>query len=168
MADLKTLLIKNKRLLVHALLLMLILSFYFITWHYTGLRIIGSHSVLDVPDRFMELASHYLILSVILSSLILAVMLAVKRKLIKKIFSAVILFFFLVSEIIRMIDWGALYFGGNHVDGNFWSHAFYADGFVFFTTKTAVLLYLATAFFFTVLFYILKQILLLTGSEERS
>jgi hypothetical protein len=167
MADYKTLLIKNKRLMILALSLMLVLSLYFIIWHYTGLRIIGSHGVMDVPYRFMELALIYLIISVFLSSLILAVMLAVKRKLIKKIFIAIILFFFLVSEIIRMIDWGALYFGGNHVDSNFWAHAFYADGFVFLATKTAVLLYIATAFFFAALFYILKQLLLLTGSEER-
>src|SRR5271157_2524852 len=70
MYDHKTLLSKNKRLMVLALSLTLVLLLYFIIWHYSGLRIIGSYEVTDVLDRFMELALFYLIISVILSSLL--------------------------------------------------------------------------------------------------
>ncbi len=167
MANYKTLMIKYKRFLLLSLSLSLVLFIYFVLWHYSGLRIIGSNKVTDVSAEFMKLATYYLILSVLLSNLIVAAMAFLKRLLIKKILMAIILFFFLVSEIIRIIDWGALYFGGSHVDGNFWSHAFYADGLVFLTTKTALALYGATIFFFLVLFYILKYLVSLSVPEEQ-
>ena len=167
LANTKILLIKNKRFLVLSLSLTFILFLYFILWHYSGLRIIGSNKVTDVSAEFITLAANYLILSVLLSSLIIAAMAFIKRPFAKKILMAIILFFFLLSEIIRIIDWGALYFGGSHVDGNFWSHAFYADGLVFLTTKTAFALYGATIFFFSVLFYILNYLAASSLPEEQ-
>jgi hypothetical protein len=163
--DYKTSIIKNKKPVLLSLSLTLILAVYFIIWHYTGLRLIGSYSVIDVSGPFMRIAAYYLAVSVFISSITCAVLPAVKRQIMKKIIIAIILFFFFISGIIRILDWGALYFGGNHIDGNFWAHAFYSDGLVFLATKVAVMLYLALAIFMAILFYTLKKISLLNISD---
>jgi hypothetical protein len=161
----KAIVIQHKKAIVLALSLTLMFALYFIIWHYTSLRITGSYTVINVSAPFLRMAAYYLILSVFFSSLICTFLIIVKRRLIKKIFIVVILFIFFGSEIIRIFDWGALYFGGNHIDSNFWAHAFYADGFVFLTTKVAAFLYVATAVFFASLYYILHQLSVVTSSE---
>ena len=160
------LLVENKKVIFLTLLLTVALALYFIMWHYTSLTISGSHSVVDVPEQFMNIASSYLILSVIITCIIFFVMLFATGRRFRNILIGFILFIFSISAIIRMLDWGALYFGGNHVDSNFWAHAFYTDGLSFLVTKEAAALYAVTAIFFTALYFILKRISLLLGTNE--
>lgn len=63
-----------------------------------------------------------------------------------------------VIGVIRMFDWGTLYFGGNHIDGNFWAHAFYTDGLVFLLTWQALVLYVYTGVFIAGTVIILKHL----------
>ena len=167
LSDYKTLMMSNRKLAVRAVSLTLILALYFIGWHYTSLVFNGSYSVIDVSAQFMARVFWYLSLSVIISSLICAVLMILKKRIMRKIFIGAVMILFSGSEIIRIFDWGALYFGGNHIDGNFWAHAFYADGLVYLVTKQALVLYAAAGLFFGAIYFILKQLSSLTNHEGR-
>lgn len=140
--------------------------FYFVSWHFTIITFGSIYSVLDVADKFLVRTNYYLIESFLFSTVACIVMTAVRRPLIKKIFIGVFLALFAGSEIIRMVDWGALYFMGNHIDSNFWAHAFYTDGLVFLFAKESLVLYATVIIFFTATFFILKKMYLISNAEN--
>jgi hypothetical protein len=157
----------NRKLIFLSLSLTLVFAIYFIGWHYTSLVWNGSYSVIDISGQFMSLSFWYLLVSVVLSSIITAILLVLKRTGPRKIFIWTVLVLFFGSEIIRIFDWGALYFGGNHIDSNFWAHAFYADGLIYLVTKQALILYATAAFFGLAVYLILMRFLSLKGPEGR-
>jgi hypothetical protein len=157
---------ENRKIVILGAALTLLLAIYFIGWHYTILTFGPFYSVLDVADGFIKRTAYYLVESVIIASSVCAAMIAITKPLIKKIIIGIVLALFAGSEIIRMFDWGALYFGGNHIDSNFWTHAFYADGMVFLYTKESMMLYASVAVFFMLMFYILKKIYIHTTHES--
>jgi hypothetical protein len=109
---------------------------------------------------------YYLIASVIISSIVCVVMITVKKTMIKKIIIGIVMTLFTASVVIRMFDWGALYFNGNHIDSNFWAHAFYTDGMVFLFTKESFMIYATVITFFILMLYILKKIYWYTNPER--
>lgn len=143
------------------------LAFYFISWHVTIISFGSFYSVLDASDSFIASSARYLAFSAVAASVICAIMLALERPLAKKIFIGIVLLIFFGTEFIRMFDWGALYFSGNHVDANFWTHAFYTDGTTFLFTRVSMAIYLAVILFFAALFWILKQLYLQTARGGR-
>jgi hypothetical protein len=158
LTEFKMMLTENRNIVLLGAALTLLLAVYFIGWHYTILTFGSFYSVLDVADSFIKRTVYYLVESVIIASIVCAAMIAIAKPLIKKIIIGIVLALFAGSEIVRMVDWGALYFGGNHVDSNFWTHAFYADGVVFLYTKESMMLYASVTIFFMLMFYILKKI----------
>lgn len=66
---------------------------------------------------------------------------------VRRVVFAVFLFLFAFDGAVRVLDWGVIYFAGQHVDSEFWYHAFYIDGTSFFLTIPAALLLLAYALF---------------------
>lgn len=164
--EVKQLLADNKKMVLYGAALTLVLAFYFIIWHTTIIAFGSIYSILDVADTFIKRAVSYLVESFIFASLACIVMIAVRNHLAKKIFIGLYLAFFALSEIIRMVDWGALYFMGNHIDSNFWAHAFYTDGLVFLIAKESLALYLSVAFFFALMLYLLKKMYLISTSEK--
>jgi hypothetical protein len=156
--EIKMMFAENRKIVILGAALTLLLAVYFIGWHFTILTFGSFYSVLDVADSFIKRTMYYLVESVIIASIICAAMIALAKPVIKKIIIGIVLVLFAGSEIIRMVDWGALYFGGNHVDSNFWTHAFYADGMVFLYTKESMMLYASVAIFFMLMLYILKKI----------
>jgi hypothetical protein len=156
MNDFKKIFIENKSLIMTVSLLTALLAFYFIVWHVTILTFGSFYSVLDVSGSFLKRGASYLALSALLSSVLCAILLVV-RPLARKIIIGIFMVLFVGSEFIRMIDWGALYFGGAHIDSNFWTHAFYSDGMVFLFTKESMMLYASVILFFIAMLHILKK-----------
>jgi phosphoglycerol transferase MdoB-like AlkP superfamily enzyme len=75
----------------------------------------------------------------------------VKKRWPRRIVFSSLLFFFSFDGAIRVLDWGTIYFSGQHVDSEFWYHAFYTDGTSFLLTIPAAVLiavYLLCLFFF--------------------
>jgi hypothetical protein len=163
-----TLLKKNLKLIITAVSLNLVFAIYLIGWHYTSLVINGSYSVLDVSAQFMSLALRYLVISVIVSSFIFTFLLIIRSSLVRKMFIWAVLALFFVSGIIRIFDWGSLYFGGNHINSDFWAHAFYADGLVYLVTKQAFILYASILIFWAAVFFLLRRLSSLTNPEART
>lgn len=154
--SLRELVYGNRRFILYAALLTLFLSFYFIIWHYSVISLASGFSILEMSAGFRRIALSYTLVGLTASCLISLVMLALKKKRSKKVFMWIVLVLFFISEFIRMFDWGALYFGGNHIDNNFWAHAFYSDGLVYLLTKESIALYLSVALFFAGLMLLLR------------
>lgn len=146
--------------------LTLTLAVYFIGWHYTIITFGSFYSVLDVADSFMKRAMYYLVASVIISSIVCSAMIMVNKPAIKKIILGIVMSLFTASVVVRMFDWGALYFNGNHIDSNFWAHAFYTDGMVFLFTKESFIIYATVIAFFILMLYILKKMYWITSREK--
>ncbi len=164
--DIKSLIFENKKLIMYGGALTLVLALYFISWHFTIITFGSFYSVLDVADSFLKRTNYYLLESFLFASIACIVMIAVRKPLIKRIFIGLFLAIFACSEIIRMVDWGALYFMGNHIDSNFWAHAFYTDGLVFLIAKESIALYVAVILFFSAIFFILKKMYLISNAEN--
>ncbi|MBN2159296.1 MAG: hypothetical protein JW807_07860 [Spirochaetes bacterium] len=165
--NIKTIAGENRNVILLGIGLTLYLAFYFISWHVTIISLGSFYSVLDAAESFVAQSARYLVFSAIAASAVCAIMLFLKRPLAKKIFIGVLLFLFFCTEFIRMFDWGALYFSGNHVDANFWTHAFYSDSTTFLFTMVSIAIYLAVILFFFGMFYLLKQLYIHTGNGER-
>ncbi len=164
--DIKKYLIDKKGFILCGAALTLTLSVYSISWHVTIISFGSFYSVLDVADGFLKRTNYYLLESFISASAICIVLMTVRKSLAKKIFIGLYMTFLACSEIIRMVDWGSLYFMGNHIDSNFWAHAFYTDGLVFLIAKESVALYAAAILFFTVIYLILKKMYLISNAES--
>lgn len=137
--------------------LALLLALYFIGWHYTIITFGSFYSVLDVRGPFLARTAYYLVESFIVTSIICVFMIAVEQPVVKKIFIGFVMTVFTASAVIRMFDWGALFFSGMHINNNFWAHAFYTDGLVFLVAKESIALYAVFILFFAGMLRILKK-----------
>ncbi len=164
--EIRKLIAQNRQMLLYGASLTLVLALYFIIWHFTIITLGSFYSILDVADSFLKRTNYYLLESFIFASVACIVMISVRKPLIKKIFIGLFLAVFFGSEIIRIVDWGALYFMGNHVDSNFWAHAFYTDGLVFLIAKESLAMYASVMAFFAAMFVILKKMYLVSISEN--
>src|SRR4030042_6457205 len=153
LSDFKKRVSENKKTVLLGAALTATLAAYFIIWHFTISLLGPIYSTRDVAGSLAGRAAYYLLESVIIASIVCVALILVKRPLIRKFIIALALTLFLGSEVIRMFDWGALFFNGNHVDTNFWAHAFYTDGLIFLITKAALALYASVTFFFVLMFY---------------
>jgi hypothetical protein len=160
--EIKQLFTENRRMILYGAALTLVLAVYFIIWHFSIIVFGSFYSVLDVTDGFLTRSNYYLLESFLFASIATMAMLVFRKPLVKKIFIGVFLAVFVFSEIVRIVDWGALYFMGNHIDNNFWAHAFYADGMVFLIAKESLALYAALISFFAAVYYILKKMYLIS------
>jgi phosphoglycerol transferase MdoB-like AlkP superfamily enzyme len=54
---------------------------------------------------------------------------------------------FIIILLIRNLDWLTIYHGGDHIDTEFWFHAFYVDGSAFiFTIPSGVIIFISVVF----------------------
>lgn len=164
--DLWQVLREKKEMVLLGVALTMLLSLYFIGWHYTIITFGSFYSVLDVRGSFLALSAYYLAASAVSASIVCALMIAVENPLPKKIIAGVVMAVFVGSEIIRMFDWGALFFSGMHINNNFWAHAFYTDGLVFLVAKESLALYAVFILFFLGMLRILKKMYAYTTREK--
>jgi hypothetical protein len=160
------LVIKRRRIVLSGAALTLALSVYFISWHWSILESGSIFSVGDVAEDFMRLSAVYLGVSALASSIICGLLIAVQRPAARKFIAGAALFIFFASQFVRMFDWGALYFGGNHVDTNFWAHAFYAEGTVYLLNWIALGIYVSVILVFSAMFFIIRSLYRATGPAE--
>ncbi|MBP7737312.1 MAG: hypothetical protein KA369_15135 [Spirochaetes bacterium] len=164
--EIKRVFTENRRMILYSAALTLVLAVYFIIWHFTIIVFGSFYSVLDVTDGFLKRSNYYLLESFIFAGVAAMVMIVFRRAIIKKIFIGIFMAVFLFSEIVRIVDWGALYFMGNHIDSNFWAHLFYTDGMVFLIAKESFALYAALILFLAVVYHILKKMYLIGTAEN--
>ncbi len=155
--DLRLVFREQRTMVLLGAALTLLLAVYFIGWHYTIITFGSFYSVLDVRGPFLARTAYYLAESFIFAGVICAVMISAERPVVKKIFIGLVMAVFTASGIIRMFDWGALFFSGMHINNNFWAHAFYTDGLVFLVAKESFALYAAFILFFVGMVRILKK-----------
>ena len=158
MIGMKGLVAEHKNVILAGVYLTLALSIYFIFWHWSIIIFGSIYSIRVMTGGFLRLAATYSAVSAVLSGIVCGLLVAVRGRGARKFIVGAALFLFFATEFIRMFDWGALYFGGNHVDTNFWAHAFYADGAVFLTTWVSLGIYAVVALMFAVLFVIIRNI----------
>jgi hypothetical protein len=158
MNEMKGIIKENRGLIISGVVLTLSLSLYFIAWHWSILMVGSIYSVRDISGGFLRLSARYIALSTLISSAICALLIVVRKPVARKIIAGAALFFFFGTEFVRMFDWGALYFGGNHVDTNFWAHAFYSDGTVYLTTWLSMGIYATALMLFALMFFIIRNI----------
>ena len=166
MNDLQRIVKENRGLILSGACLTLALSVYFIFWHWSIIVFGSIYSLRVISGGFLRLAASYFVLSAVLSSIVCGLLIVVRRPGVRKFIAGTALFLFFGTEFIRMFDWGALYFGGNHVDTNFWAHAFYSDGTVYLTTWLSMGIYAVAALLFAVLFFIIRSIYRYTDTRE--
>jgi hypothetical protein len=164
--EIKQVFTENRRMILYGAALALVLALYFIVWHLSIIVFGSFYSVLDVADGFLKRSNYYLLESFLFASAAVMVMILFRKPLVKKIFIGVFLGVFVFSEIIRIVDWGALYFMGNHIDSNFWAHLFYTDGLVFLIAKESFALYAALILFFAAIYHILKKMYLTSTAGD--
>lgn len=153
---------EKKGLIIAGAVLTVALSLYFIAWHWSIIAIGSIYSMRDVSGDFIRLSARYCAASVIFSSAVCVLLIVTRKPAVRKFIVGSALFLFFASEFVRMFDWGALYFGGNHVDSNFWAHAFYSDGTVYLTTWLSFGIYASVVLMFALVFAILRKIYLYT------
>jgi hypothetical protein len=139
------------------------LSAYFLSWHWSILAFGSIYSIRDVAGEFMRLSFVYLAFSAVASSLLCFLLIAVRGPVARKLIAGSALFFFFASQFVRMFDWGALYFGGSHVDVNFWAHAFYAEGTVYLVNWIALGIYVSVVLVFALMFFLVRSLYRATG-----
>lgn len=160
----KTTITEQKNLIAACAALTAALLLYFIAWHCSIIAIGSIYSMHDVYHDFIRLMAAYGAASVIFSSAVCVSLVMARRPAVRKFIVGLALFFFFGSEFVRMFDWGALYFGGNHVDSNFWAHAFYSDGTVYLTTWLSFGIYAVVLIMFALMFVIMRKIYIYTDT----
>jgi hypothetical protein len=71
-------------------------------------------------------------------------------------FSAIILF--ILSVLVRAIDWNIIYYYGDHIDALFWENAFYSDGLKMLFTKVSSILALVSLVLISIFIYLLNSV----------
>ncbi|HOD14005.1 MAG TPA: hypothetical protein PK307_13705, partial [Spirochaetota bacterium] len=162
----KSTFIEKKGLIVASAALTFVVMLYFIVWHCSIIAIGSIYSIQDVSGDFLRLTAKYGAASLIYSSAVCISLIVFRRPVVRKFIVGFALFLFFASEFVRMFDWGALYFGGAHVDSNFWAHAFYSDGTVYLTTWLSFGIYASVLAIFALVFAILRKIYLYTDRVD--
>ena len=162
----RSIIAEKKGLIIAGAGLTFALSLYFIAWHWSIIAIGSIYSIRDVPGDFIRLTAAYCVAGMIFSSIVCVLLIVTRRPAVRKFVAGFALLLFFASEFVRMFDWGALYFGGNHVDSNFWAHAFYSDGTVYLTTWLSFGIYGSVALMFALVFVIIRKIYIYTRKDE--
>ena len=175
----KIFLIENPVLKDRSPELILLLSFtfflfYFIVWHITVILFTLDFSWKNFGFHFWASVLIYSLISIILTLLFLWIFSRSEKPSLRyKIVNIALLFLFIFFALIRIVDWGTLYFAGQHINNEFWYHAFYVDGTTFLATKISVFLFISVIVFTGLFYRVLKLIgffskYLRTGISEPS
>ena len=106
------------------------LFLYFLGWHLV-LTAISSWSIFaEIRLPLLFKVFEYALISGLLTAGISGVSFLLKARpaWIRRTVFGVVLFLFAFDGAIRVLDFGTIYFSGQHVDNEFWYHAFYTDG----------------------------------------
>ncbi|MBN1501753.1 MAG: sulfatase-like hydrolase/transferase [Spirochaetes bacterium] len=128
------------------LLMLLFLIIYLFSWNLSFFIIAAGVIFGEIISGTMILFCVYILASIITVMIMSVVFYSVSVSWIRKTAGWIFLLLFACTGIIRMIDWGAIYYDNQHIDSEFWFHAFYVDGTAFLFTKVSVILMLVFIF----------------------
>ncbi|MBN1532124.1 MAG: LTA synthase family protein [Spirochaetes bacterium] len=123
--------------------LLIFLALYLILWHASLIVVVPDATLLGSGRGLMLLLLLYLAVALVVVSL-LGLLRGAGRVVRRAMRWAVSILFSFVA-VIRLLDWGVVYYSGQHVNREFWYHAFYVDGTSFFFTIPSVVLMLSSA-----------------------
>jgi len=69
-----------------------------------------------------------------------------------------LIFVFLFSLVIRVLDWNIIYYYGSHIDSLFWQNAFYADGIGMITTGVSISLVFISIILLSIFVFLLRKV----------
>lgn len=130
--------------------------FVLLVYHFSLIAISQRATFWGLKGELLSTMNVYILISIFMTFLLFAVSAYLRNhKWLRRIF---LIKFNVISWLyiyVRAVDWGAVYFGGNHVDSEFWFHAFYVDGLSFLVSPVSyvlagsLLLYMLMNIFFT-------------------
>ncbi len=133
---------------------------YAMMWHLVMIVLLPDTALAAMSRDLAKLLYLYILVTLPVAVAVILVRVSATG-LIKKLFQWAMTGVFVFVSGIRVLDWGVVYFSGEHVNREFWYHAFYVDGTSFLFTLPTLLLILAavasTAVFFIMLRRELRQ-----------
>lgn len=129
----------------------LFLFSYLVLWHLTMIFIGSGFTPARVAGDLIHTCLLYTAATILVSSCAAVFFSLPPGRWVKRLGMAVMIFLFSLSVIIRIIDWGTVYYGGVHINDDFWYHAFYVDSTVFMRLRLSYILY-GIAFFLILAF----------------
>src|SRR5512138_1664299 len=105
-------------------LLTVVLTAWLLLWHHSLVVVLG-FSARDFQDHLVRLAAAYLAVSLAFSlALHVALCRYVNSRRATRVIAGVAVSLFVVSGVMRVLDWGTFYYSAGHVDEDFWASAF--------------------------------------------
>lgn len=134
-------LIKNRALLL-PFVFYAFLVFYLLLWHISLIAISDQALLAEVKSGLWIKANQYSVFSIGFVVFFYPVLYEIHGKAaLRRAFFISSIIIFLYLAFLRVLDWGTIYFSGQHVDNEFWYHAFYSDGTSFMLTGVAASLF---------------------------
>jgi phosphoglycerol transferase MdoB-like AlkP superfamily enzyme len=135
------------------------LFIYFLSWHLALVAASPKGLLKELKFFLMIKGFEYALASAVITALLFAAcFLAKERKtMLRAVFLAAV-FLFIADGAIRILDWGVIFFAGQHVDNEFWFQAFYSDGTSFLLTVPAGFLLFSWALVTVFFVFILRRI----------
>jgi phosphoglycerol transferase MdoB-like AlkP superfamily enzyme len=130
---------------------------YWTGWHLTLIQVMPDVTVREVLAGLIKVADIYAILAIFFLAMVYIVFRAAGSGRLKKILYAAAIVIALFLTWFRILDWGTFYFAGQHVDNNFWYHAFYVDGTSFLFTNVALVLFSSLFIYLAIFAYLLRS-----------
>ncbi|MGE5358559.1 MAG: LTA synthase family protein [Bacteroidales bacterium] len=112
-------------------LLTVALTAWLLLWHHSLVIVLG-FSARDFQDHLLRLAAGYFVVALGFSlALHIALCRSVNSRRATRLIAGTALAAFLVSGVMRVLDWGTFYYSAGHVDEDFWASAFYRQNLGF-------------------------------------
>lgn len=139
------------------LLGVLFFALFFLGWHLSLIAVAAHVTFRELTRGLAALFLLYAAVSVLLVVLLTALGKIVNRMAAwRRFMYCALAVLFILCSLPRVLDWGTVYFGGQHVDNVFWYHAFYADGTSFVLTLPSLVLMIALIATVAVFLWVLR------------
>ncbi len=109
-------------------------------WNFSWLFISKNIDPFDILKTYYAAINIYGIIALLLTVFIFIVFYFVEKRIFRRTAALLVIIIALLSFLMRVLDWGVLYWGGIHTDNEFWFHALYLGGTYFFETLEAKIL----------------------------
>ena len=142
----------NSKLKLSPFWLMFYCFCIYLLWH-ISLVLISPFSLLSLGSLFPRMLWVYPLIIFIFSSISFFLF---QKKYLKTTSVRLTSTLFLLTILIRALDWNVVYFYGSHIDYHFWENAFYADSLGMAATKVALISIFTSVLVCIIFFSLLK------------
>jgi len=141
------------------------ITLYLTGWHLALVYIMPDVTFNEIRADLVRTAGIYIVAGAAFLAAVYLIFRAAGHRLRRALYIAILAITFCLT-LIRIIDWGTMYFAGQHIDNNFWYHAFYVDGTSFLVTKVAAGLFTVMFSCFAVFAFLLKAFIKMAAQVE--